>query len=206
MRSPFWSTSSDPLIETPPPSTTMSSNSVDCAFLHHVERRLARLARHLDPARQYVVELQGGEIGLDAEAAVLIADLADHLDRDGAADSGPEIEPEPRAAGVIQRCLQPDVGVALARLAIIQRGRLSVDLDVALDLIAGVVGDDLQRVGFQLLVHHELVGGKSGEIRGDGVGRVGLGHRALDRHAQRDGGGDRCPCWHSDRSAYRRVR
>ena len=169
----------------------MSWNSVDCSFLHHAERRLARLARHLDPARQDVVEPQRGQIGLDADAAVVIADLADHLDRNGAADGGSEIEPEARAAGIIQRRLQPDIGVALVRLAIIQRGRLPVDLDVALDLIAGVVGDHLQRVGFQLLVHHELVGGKSAEIGRDGVGGVGLGHRALDRHAERDGGGNR---------------
>ena len=31
MRSPFGSTSSDPLIEAPPPSMTMSSRRVDCA-------------------------------------------------------------------------------------------------------------------------------------------------------------------------------
>ena len=44
---------------------------------------------------------------------------------------GPEIEAEPGAAGVVERRLQLDVGIAVGRLAIIQRGRLPVDLDVA---------------------------------------------------------------------------
>ena len=120
-----------------------------------------------------------------------VPDLADHLDRNGAADRGSEIEPEPRAARVIERRLQLDIGIALVRLAIIERGRLPVDLDVALDLIALIVGDDLQRVGFELLVHHQLVGGKPAEIGRDGVGGVGLGQFALDRHAERDDGGNR---------------
>src|SRR4029077_16695407 len=96
----------------------------------------ARLARYLDPARQDVVELQRGKIGLDADATVVIADLAYHLDRDCAADGRPEIKPQPRPACIVQRRRQLDIGFAFVRLAIVQRGRLAVDLHVALDLIA----------------------------------------------------------------------
>jgi len=52
----------------------------------------------------------------------VIADLADHLDRDRAADGWPEIKPETRAAGVVERRRQLDVGVGVVQLAIIQRG------------------------------------------------------------------------------------
>ena len=114
------------------------------------------------------------------------ADLAGQLDRQRAADGGPEIESELGPAGVIERRLQFDIRIALGRLAVIQRGRLPVDLDVALDLIARIVGDDLERVGFELLIHHQFVGGKSVEIGGDGIGGVGLGQFALDRQAERD--------------------
>ena len=52
-------------------------------FLHHIEDGAARLARHLEPARQDVIELQCRQIGFDAHAAVAIgtANLADQLDR-----------------------------------------------------------------------------------------------------------------------------
>jgi len=43
--------------------------------------------------------------------------------------------------------MQFDVGIAVGWLAIVERRRLAVDLDVALDLHALVVGDDLQRIG-----------------------------------------------------------
>ena len=74
-----------------------------------------------------------------------------------------------------------DIGIALGRLTIIQRGGLAVDLDLALDLISGVVGDNLQRVGFKLLVHHQLVGGKPAEVGRNGVDCIRLGQFALDR-------------------------
>ena len=91
-----------------------------------------------------------------AAVAVGAADLAAQLDRQCAADRGAEIQSEARAARIIERRLQFDIRIALARLAVVQRGRLPVDLDVALDLIALIVGDDLQRVGFELLIHHQF--------------------------------------------------
>ena len=100
--------------------------------------------------------------------------------------AGLRSKPEARAARIVQRRLQLDVRIALGRLAVIERGRLPVDLDVALDLIALVVGDDLEVVGLELLVHHQLVGGKAVEIGGDGVGGVRLGQLALDRQAELD--------------------
>ena len=93
------------------------------------------------------------------------ADLADQLDRNRAADGGAKIEAKLGAARIVERRLQFDIGIALGRLAVVQRGRLPVDLDVALDLIALIVGDDFQRVGFELLIHHQLVGGKSARGR-----------------------------------------
>src|SRR5262249_22287685 len=126
-------------------------------FRHHVERGLARLPGNLDPAGQDIVQLELGEIGLNPHLA-LITDLADKLDRNAARDLRSEVEPEPRAACVVQRRLQADISIAVGGLAIIECGLLSVDLDVALDLIALIVGDDLERIGLELLVHHQLVG------------------------------------------------
>ena len=63
---------------------------------------------------------------------------------------------------------------------------MPVDLDLALDLIALIVGDDFQRVGFELLIHHQAIGGKSAEVGCNGIGGVGLGQFALDRQAERD--------------------
>src|ERR1700721_950371 len=80
------------------------------------------------------------------------------------------------------------IGIALAWLAVIQRGRLAIDPDVALDLISLIVGNDFHRVGFELLVHHHTIGGKSGQVGGNGIGRVGFCQFALDRQAQRDHG------------------
>jgi len=54
------------------------------------------------------------------------SDLADQLDRDGAADRRSEIESEAGAARVIECRLQFDIGIALVRLAVVQRGRLPV--------------------------------------------------------------------------------
>ena len=109
------------------------------------EGRLARLTGLLDPAGQDVVELEGGKVGFDPKAAFVIsaADLADQFDRDRTAYRRAEIEPEPGAARIVQRRRQFDVGVALGRLAVIERSLLPVDLDVAPDLIAGIIGDDL---------------------------------------------------------------
>ncbi|MHC2407473.1 hypothetical protein ACVJGC_000064 [Bradyrhizobium diazoefficiens] len=163
---------------------------------HHLEAGLARLARQLDPARQDVVELDRGQVGLDAELGGLVRaarDLARELDRQRATDGRAEIEAETRAARIVQRRLQADVRIALGLLAIVERGRLPVDLDVALDLVALVARDDLQIVGLQLLVHHQLVGGKAVEIGGDGVGGVGLGQLALDRQAELDVRRERSP-------------
>ena len=150
---------------------TMSSSRVDCAVGTTLKRRLARLARQLDPAGQDVVELDRGQVGLDAELRRLIgpaAILPDSLIGTDPLTAGPRSKPEPRAARIVQRGLQFDVRIALGRLAIVERGRLPVDLDVALDLIALVVGDDLEVVGLELLVHHQLVGSKTVEIGGDG--------------------------------------
>ena len=84
-----------------------------------------------------------------------------------------------------------DIGIALGRLTIIQRGGLAVDLDLTLDLISCVVSDNLQRVGFELLVHHQLVGGESAEIGRNAVDGIRLGQFPLDRQTQRDHGGNR---------------
>jgi hypothetical protein len=95
-------------------------------------------------------------------------------------------EPEARPAGVVERRLQFDIRVALGRLAVVQRRRLSVDLHIALDLIALIVGDNLQRIGLQLLIHHQPIGGKSAEVGSNRIGRVRLGDFALDRQTERD--------------------
>src|ERR1019366_10591362 len=71
-------------------------------LLRHVENGAARLARYLDPARQDIVELQGGQVGFNAATAIGPCDLARQLDRKRAADSGAEIQSEPRAAGIIE--------------------------------------------------------------------------------------------------------
>ena len=141
---------------------------------HHVEGGAARPAENLDPAGQDVVELQRGEVGLDPHAAVTVAaaDLAGQLDRDRAGDCRTEIEPEAGAACVIERRLQLDVGVALRGLAIIECARLAVDLDVALDLITLIVGDHLQIIRLELLVHDQLVGGKAIEVDGRSIGGI----------------------------------
>jgi len=68
---------------------------------------------------------------------------------------------------------------------------LPIDLDFTLDLIALVIGDDLQFVGLELLIHHQAIGGKSAEVGRDGVGGVGLGQFALDRQAERNHRGNR---------------
>src|SRR5207344_1154110 len=101
-----------------------------------------------------IVELERGEIRLDAELAVMIAaaDLADQLERDITRHRRTEIEPEPCAARIVKRCRKTDVGVTLGGLLVVERSWLAADLDVALHLIAGIAGDDLQRVGLQLLV------------------------------------------------------
>ena len=157
-------------------------------LLHHAENGAARLALQLDPARQDIVELQRGQIGVDAHAAVAIraSDLAGQLDRNSPADRRSEIEPQARAAGIVERRLQFDIGIAFDRFAIIHRGRLPIDLDLALDLIALIVGDDFQRIGFELLIHHQAIRGKSAEVGRNGIARVGLGQFALDRQAERD--------------------
>ncbi|MBA7481600.1 hypothetical protein ES707_17074 [subsurface metagenome] len=161
-------------------------------LLHDVEGSLAGSAGHFHPAGQDVVELQRGEIGFDAKLALVIAaaDLADQLDRQRAGDRRTQIEAESRAAGIVERRRKPDVGIALGGLPVVERGLLAIDLDVALDLIAGIVGRELQRIGFQLLVHHQLVDRKAGEVGGHIVGRIGLGDRALDRQAHVDDGGE----------------
>src|ERR1700730_18238870 len=99
---------------------------------------MGRLARQFHPSGKDVVELQRGKIGIDAETAVT-ADLSTELDRNGTAHRGTEIESATLTARVIERGLQFDIGIAIARFAVIQRGRLPVDLDVTLDLVALIV-------------------------------------------------------------------
>src|SRR6202007_2931273 len=88
-----------------------------------IEGGLAGFTCRLDPAGQDVVELERREVGLDPHLAVMVAaaDLAGQPDRDRAAHGGAEIEPEPRAARIVERRLQLDVGIAFRRLLLCQR-------------------------------------------------------------------------------------
>ncbi len=119
--------------------------------LDDVEDSMARLARQLDPARQDVSSFNWVR---SASKARRLASpiLPTSLIGMEPLTAGPRSNPMTGAARVIERRLQFDIGIAFVRLAIVQRGRLPVDLHVALDLIAGIIGDNLQRVGFELLI------------------------------------------------------
>ena len=157
-------------------------------FLHDIERQPARLAGHLGPARQDVVDLRRREVGFHTKAAVMLAgaNLAAQLDRDRAAYARPQIDAQLGARGIVERCSQAHIGVAIGILAVVQRGRLSGDLDVALDPVALIIGHHLEGVGFELLVQRQLVDRERAEIDVDGVGRLFLGQRVLERHLERD--------------------
>ena len=104
---------------------TMSSSRVDCCFCTTLNTARLDLPGVLIQPGRMLSSFSCGQIGVDADAAVAVgaADLADQLDRNCAGHRGAEIEAEPRPAGVIERRLQFDIGVALVRLAIIERRR-----------------------------------------------------------------------------------
>src|ERR1700754_2861689 len=159
MRSPFWSTSSDPLIETPPPSTTMSSKRIDCGFCTTVKVAFCDLPDVLtQPGRMLssfsAVRSASMPRRLSCSPILPISLIGSWPDI-----AGPRSIPSRARLATTKPGAGPATGIALGRFAIIELRLLSVDLDVAPDLIAGIVGDDLQRVGLQLLVHHQLVGG-----------------------------------------------
>ncbi|CEG08180.1 hypothetical protein BN961_01594 [Afipia felis] len=154
--------------------------------MNDVKGDAPRLARDLGPAREDVVDLGGREIRLDSKLAVVAADLATDLHGDRTGDAWAEIDPELGTCGIVERRREADVRIAIGILVIVDRGWLACDLHVALDAIALIVSDELERVSFQLLVHRELVDRNRAEIDIDGVFGVFLGQRCFQRHVQRD--------------------
>ena len=140
------STSTVPLTEAPGASITRSSKRVDCGLVDQREGRARRPARRLRPARQQIVDLRLGQVGLDRKAAVAIVrrDAAVELDRHRPAEMAPRSKPSLLRALLVEAW--PGRGSSasrVARLAVIERGRNAVDLDVASDPVALVVGAHL---------------------------------------------------------------
>src|SRR5262249_25307927 len=95
-----------------------------------------------------------------------------------------EVEAEASTGGFIKGRTHTHLGIGItARLAILERGRHTVDLDVAADLIAVVIGRYAQVRGFDLLAQHHSVGGKIRDVHVDRVLRPACWQIGLQRHA-----------------------
>src|SRR5215813_12193334 len=128
-------------METPgPPSMTMSSNRVDCAFGTTLKVALPDLPGTLTQPGRMLSSLSWVR---SASMPILV--------------SWSPILPE-SLIGIAPETAGPRSSPSRARLAVIEACRLAADFHVALDLIALIVGDDFQRVRFELLAHHQLVG------------------------------------------------
>ena len=145
-------------------------------------------ARSLHPSGQQIVDFGLGQIGLDGKAAVGLRrrHASAELDRHRPGQKAADIEAEFVARVLVERGLDADIGVAVARLAIIERGGNAVDLDVAADPLAQIVGTDLEQCGLDLLAHDHTLGGEVRDVQIDRVerrpGREILFERQRERH------------------------
>src|SRR5262249_41477253 len=118
------------------------------------EGRATGATRRLQPSRQQIVDLGRREIGLDGKAALApVRHASAELDRHRPGEGAAEIETEFAARVLVERGLDADIGVAVARLAVIERGSNAVDLDVTPDPVTQVVGGHLEQRGLDLLAH-----------------------------------------------------
>ena len=197
------------MASTPGPSIRRSSKrSRRSSRADQQEGKPRRASRRLDPAGQKVVDFRGGQIGLDVEARVLlvVADPAGEPHRQRAGQRRAEIDAEPRPRGLVERRLQPHLGVRLAlELAVLDIGRRARDPHVALDLVDVVVGGDPQRLRFGLVAEHHLLRTEIVQIDGDVI--VGRARRQIgpQRHAEVHLGGQRAAHAARDRTARRRI-
>src|SRR5262249_15917200 len=130
-------------------------------FVDQSEGGAAWLARRLRPAGQHVVDLRRGEIGFDREAAVdalTRRHTPGKFDRNRPGGYSAEVEAELAARRLVQRRLDTDVDITIAPLAIVERGRDAVELDVTPDPMAVVVGADLEQGRLDLLAHDHALG------------------------------------------------
>ena len=157
------------------------------------ERRTTRAAGGLRPPRQQIVDLGLGQVGLDREAAVAL--LGQHasaeLDRHRPHEEAAEIEAELAASAFVEGGLDAHIGIGVTRLAVVERGGNAVDLHIAADPVALVVGAHLEQRRLDLLSHDHALGGEVRDVEVDRVDRRSGREILLEREGERHLRGER---------------
>src|SRR5262249_37333741 len=98
-------------------------------FVDEGKGRAPRPTRRLQPSGKQIVDLGLSEVGLDGKAtlAFVCRHSSAELDRHRSGEQAGKIETEFAARVLVERGLDANVGVAVARLAIVERGRNAVD-------------------------------------------------------------------------------
>src|SRR5205807_1235778 len=121
---------------------------------------------------QQAIDAGLGEIGIDGVAAFAFSCRYPTVDLHGyrPAEISTDIEAELAATGIVESGLNADFRVGIATwLAIVERSGDAVDLHVAPDVVALIVGAHAQICRFDLLTHYQPFSGKAGKLHADGV-------------------------------------